>query len=220
MSDTFLLSLFLSFSGGFQDAYTYIVRDSVFANAQTGNVVLMSAFFMKGQWAAGARYLFPLLSFVLGVFTADTICSRFRAAEKLHWRQGILLLEILAIALVGFLPLRFNLLANCLVSFSCAMQVHSFRTVHGNAYASTMCIGNLRSGTEALASYFRSGDRGELHRAGYYFGVILIFALGAGCGGVLSGYFAERTIWICCVLLAVAFLIMRSPTGSGTGKAK
>ena len=41
-SESFRLSAVLSFSGGLQDAYTYNVRGNVFANAQTGNVVLMS----------------------------------------------------------------------------------------------------------------------------------------------------------------------------------
>ncbi len=45
-SESFRLSALLSFSGGLQDAYTYNVRDGVFANAQTGNVVLMSQNFM------------------------------------------------------------------------------------------------------------------------------------------------------------------------------
>ena len=34
-SETFLLSAILALSGGFQDAYTYNVRDKVFSNAQT-----------------------------------------------------------------------------------------------------------------------------------------------------------------------------------------
>lgn len=40
-SDSFILGALLSFSGGLQDAYTFNVRDRVFANAQTGNVGLM-----------------------------------------------------------------------------------------------------------------------------------------------------------------------------------
>jgi len=39
-SESFQLSALLSFSGGLQDAYTYNVRDGVFANAQTGKVVI------------------------------------------------------------------------------------------------------------------------------------------------------------------------------------
>ena len=42
MSDAFITSAFLAFSGGLQDAYTFNTRDRVFANAQTGNLVLMT----------------------------------------------------------------------------------------------------------------------------------------------------------------------------------
>ncbi len=48
---------------------------------------------------------------------------------------------------------RGKVFANALVSFVCAMQVQTFRKVRGHAYASTMCIGNMRSGTEALCVY-------------------------------------------------------------------
>ena len=41
MSEAFRTVLFLSLSGGLQDAYTYLGRGGVFANAQTGNIVFM-----------------------------------------------------------------------------------------------------------------------------------------------------------------------------------
>ena len=48
MSESFLTAVFLSLSGGLQDAYTYLFRGKVFANAQTGNIVLLSANIMDG----------------------------------------------------------------------------------------------------------------------------------------------------------------------------
>ena len=51
MSDTFRAAIFVILSGGFQDAYTYICRGQVFANAQTGNIVLLSAALLRA--AAG-----------------------------------------------------------------------------------------------------------------------------------------------------------------------
>ena len=47
MSDTFHAAVFVTLSGGFQDAYTYICRGQVFANAQTGNIVLLSAALLR-----------------------------------------------------------------------------------------------------------------------------------------------------------------------------
>lgn len=208
MSDTFLNCSFLALSGGFQDAYTYIVRDKVFSNAQTGNVVLMSHHLFMGEWAQGLQYLFPLLAFAIGVFVAERIQGRFQFAKKLHWRQGILLIEMLILILVGFMPLSWNLAATSLVSFACAMQVQAFRKVNGYQYASTMCIGNLRSGTAALSEYLRERKREQLSQTVYYFGIIAVFAVGAGLGGNLSLRFGVRTVWCCVVLLWISFMIM------------
>lgn len=208
MSEAFVLSAFLALSGGFQDAYTYIVRNHVFANAQTGNIVLMSTYFMERRWAEGIGYLFPILAFAAGVFLAERIQFRFRHTRRLHWRQGILLMEMLIMLAVGFMPQRLNTLANVLISLACALQLQSFRTVSGYAYASTMCIGNLRSATAALSSYLRAKDRRELIKALCYFGVILIFAVGSGLGGLLSDLLGVRAIWISPAFLLVAFFLM------------
>ena len=65
MSEAFINSIFLALSGGFQDAYTYNTRDKVFSNAQTGNVVLMSQYFMDGDWSRALHYFVPLIAFGL-----------------------------------------------------------------------------------------------------------------------------------------------------------
>ena len=208
VSESFRLSALLSFSGGLQDAYTYNVRGNVFANAQTGNVVLMSQNFMCGEWIQGLYYLCPLVSFSLGVFIAERIESGYKNSIKLHWRQIILFIEMAVLAIVGLLPSQLNTVSNMLVSFSCAMQVQAFRKVHGYGYASTMCIGNLRSGTESLSQYLRSGDQGAMHKSLHFFGIILIFAIGAGTGGILSGLLGIRTIWISVAILFVVNIIM------------
>ena len=207
-SESFRLSALLSFSGGLQDAYTYNVRDGVFANAQTGNVVLMSQNFMQGDWYKGLHYMLPLISFAVGIFLAERIESRFKTGRRIHWRQIILFIEIAMLLAVGFMPSRLNMLANILVSFSCAMQVQTFRKVHGYGYASTMCIGNLRSGTESLSQYFRTKEKESLYKALHFFGIIFIFAIGAGIGGILSVRFGFETIWISPALLFVVTIMM------------
>lgn len=55
MSDAFRTTVFLTLSGGFQDAYTYMGRGKVFANAQTGNIVLMATNFCEGDFAKALR---------------------------------------------------------------------------------------------------------------------------------------------------------------------
>ena len=207
-SEAFCTSAFLALSGGFQDAYTYNCRDGVFSNAQTGNIVLMSQHLMQGKWGMCARYLVPVAAFAIGVLISEQIQHRFKYAKKLHWRQGILLAEMAILLIVGFIPTSLNMAAAVLVSLACAMQVQTFRKVGGYSYASTMCIGNLRGGTEALSVYLREHKKGQLRQAAYYFGVIFMFAVGAGVGGVLSIHYGIRVIWISCILLLFSFILM------------
>ena len=50
MSETFCLGALLAVTGGFLDAYTYLTRGRVFANAQTGNLVLLAMNLAGGQF--------------------------------------------------------------------------------------------------------------------------------------------------------------------------
>lgn len=208
MSESMLTASFIIVSGGLQDAYTYLCRGGVFANAQTGNIVLFSAYLFEGAWDHCLRYLIPVLSFMTGIFAAECIHRRFKHMEKVHWRQLIILAEIAVLFAVGFMPQSLNTVANSLVSFSCAMQLQTFRKVRGHAYASTMCIGNMRSGMESLVVYFHLHDRKILYKALHYFGVILLFAVGAGLGAQAVAVFGNRTIWFSCALLLVSLCFM------------
>ena len=208
MSESFLTAVFLSLSGGLQDAYTYLFRGKVFANAQTGNIVLLSANLMDGNWERVVHYLVPLCAFALGVLTAEKMRERFKEMQKLHWRQLVVLGEVLLLFLVGFLPPALDLLANAIVSFSCAMQVQAFRKVDGYAFASTMCIGDLRSGVEALCIWRKTREPQAKDRMLRYFGIILLFAIGAGIGSKSSAVLGGRAIWISCGFLLVSFALM------------
>ena len=88
------------------------------------------------------------------------------------------------------------------------MQVQAFRKMEQNTFASTMCIGNLRSGVELLCHWTREGDVEARKRAGKFFRVILLFALGAGIGSLSVPYLGRSTIWLSCFLLLGSFCLM------------
>lgn len=196
----------LTLSGGLQDTYTYLRRGKVFANAQTGNIVLLGQSLFDGDWSRAARYLLPVLAFALGVAAAELLRLR---PSGLHWQRRVLLWEIFLLFLVGFIPHSLDQLANALVSFSCAMQVQAFRRMEGFAFASTMCIGNLRSGMEALCAFLRTRDRQERNKARLYFCAIALFALGAEIGSLAVELLDLPAIWLSCALLAADFGLLR-----------
>ena len=201
MSSSLPVMILLNLSGGTQDACSYFLRDHVFANAQTGNIVLMGCYLISEDLRNSIRYFLPVAFFALGVLMACLIHSRFRHTGKIHWRHLVLTLEIILLFIVGFIPGQLNWLANGLTSFACAMQVQSFRTVRGSAYASTMCIGNLRSGMDHFYKAITEKRKDELKTAAIYLTAIGSFTIGAACGGHLTNHFSYRTIWISCGLL-------------------
>ena len=210
-SESNLTIALLTMSGGLQDAYTYINRGGVFANAQTGNIVRMSENLLEWDWPGFLSYLFPVLAFALGVFISDEIKVRAKGKAKLHWREYVVIIEIIILFISAFIPHKLDALANALISLSCAMQVEAFRKVHGFAYASTMCIGNLRSGTEAFHEYIVTKDKKFRTKSFEYFGMITIFAVGAGIGTLTAHHFGIYGILPSCLLLLCAFITMMVP---------
>ena len=208
MSESFVTAMFLSLSGGLQDACTYFFRGKVYANAQTGNIVLLSQHLFAGDFLTALHYLIPLVAFASGILAAELFREHFQSLKALHWRQMIVLAEILLLFSVGFFPQELNLLANSIVSFSCAMQVQAFRKVNGYAFASTMCIGNLRSGMDSLCAWLVGGNAKAFGKAVHYFAIIFLFALGAGIGSAALLPMAGRAIWLSCLLLGVSFCLM------------
>lgn len=209
MSESFLLGAMLAVVGGFLDAYTYLLRGGVFANAQTGNMVLLGISAVEGHFLKALYYLIPIGAFALGVVAAEAVRHRFQSHPRIHWRQIVVAAEFFLLLEAAFVPRGdFDVAVNVAVSFMCAMQVESFRKVNGNAFASTMCTGNLRSATERLWRYHLTKDRSERNRGVQYLLIILFFIVGAAMGAWLSGIWGVRAILFCCVLLAGVFGVM------------
>jgi len=150
VSETIRLGTLLALTGGFMDAYSYLVRGGVFANAETGNIVLMGINLAQGNWGRTLYYLVPVVSFAFGVFVAEWIQKRIGENPRVHWKEGVLWAEILLIFAAGLIPQSGNALVNSMIAFICAMQVEAFRKVRGKAYATTMCTTAVRNGPDCI----------------------------------------------------------------------
>ena len=210
MSEKIMLGMILACVGGFLDAYTYICRGGVFANAQTGNIVLLGIKLAQGNFLECMKYLIPIIAFVLGVLIAEIVRKRYKNSVRVHWRQIIIVCEMLILIGIAFIPNGgwYDTLANVLVSFVCSLQVQSFRKFNGNAMATTMCTGNLRSATEILCRYVETKDRSELQSGLQYIGVIVIFIIGAAIGAIASDIIGVRSVVFSCIGLGAVFSLM------------
>ncbi len=210
ISDRLLIGVPLAVVGGYLDAYTYLFHGGVFANAQTGNLVLLGISISRGEFSLAFSYILPVLAFVSGVLITERMRIRSASLWILRWRHLVLFIEALLLFVIGFLPAAFpDNIVNVTVSFVCAMQVNSFRKLHDRTYATTMCTGNLRSATEALSNSIHEYDSEEFDVFLRYGAILLAFCAGAALGTVMTNLLAGKSAWICSLLLLICILTMK-----------
>ena len=207
-SESITVGLFLALSGGFMDAYSYINRGKVFANAETGNIILMTLKICEGKFLESVNYIIPITSFAIGVAISEIIKRRKEKIDMIHWRQIPLLLEIAAFIVVAFLPQDMNQIANSIISLVSGVQFATFPKIRDVVIATTMCTGNLKSGTQNLYRGISTGDKLSIEKGLYYYICILIFIVGTALGYFAVGFFNEKAILIAAVMLTMIFLMM------------
>lgn len=214
MSQSYIVGLLLAFAGGYLDVYTYVCRGGVFANAQTGNMVLLAISAAESDFGKVFKYLLPILAFMLGILVTELVKSRYRYNTAIHWRQIVIALEFIVLLIIAFVPSGVqDDLVNIAVAFVCSMQVESFRKFEGkSAYATTMCTGNLRSATEHLFFSGLNKNKEERNTSLKYYGIIAIFIVGAFVSMKVSQRVGEKSILVACFLLAAVFGLMYIPS--------
>lgn len=201
MSESYILGALLAVVGGYLDAYSYISRGRVFATAQTGNIVLMGLNISQKNWSNTFHYMIPIMAFVLGVVISELIKSKFKQNPVIHWRQIVVAVEAVVLIAVAFIPNgNMDTTANAAISFVCALQFEGFRK-----YTTTMCTGNLRSGTEQLILYKQTNNVQDLTNSLQSYGIILFFIIGVVLGTFFTNIFMEKSVLFSCIILAVVF---------------
>jgi len=202
-SDSLLVAYLLCIAGGFMDAYSYVCRGGVFANAETGNIVRLGINIAEGNVYNILKYLLPIIAYSIGLALAYSIHKYLKQIEVLHWRQLSLILEIITLIGVSFLNNNFDHLANCLIAFCCAIQTVTFNKIHGQQMATTMCTGNLRNAMQALCD-----EDADFKRSFRYFSYIALFIVGACIGTLLTHRFHIKSILIVCLILFIVWILL------------
>lgn len=198
----------LAIVGGFLDAYTFIGRGGVFANAQTGNIVLLGVYASKREWRQALIHVPPILAFMVGVAVTEWIRNNQSRLFLKEWPQTVLILEIIVLFIIGFIPDTIpNIVVTVTVSFVASVQSSSFRKLVDSPYATTMSTGNLRTASQAAYIAFTKKDRESAIRAVRFFTVILFFILGAFLGGLSTLAIGVKAIWVAAIVLVFSAIL-------------
>jgi uncharacterized membrane protein YoaK (UPF0700 family) len=203
------IACLLSLSGGFLDAFTYVGHGGVFANAMTGNIILMGVSAAAGDWRQALHHIPPLFAFMAGVFLAQAIrLSIPRLGAR--WPALLsLILEIVVLAVIAFLPHGFpDIWIVLSISFVAALQNSSFTKVRSWSYNSVMTTGNLRRFAEGLfTGIVPRRDPEVLERAGVFGAICLAFLVGAVVGGLTAGWLHNAALAV--PVLVLGFVLWR-----------
>lgn len=213
-SNSVRLGVLLAIVGGFLDAYTFISRDGVFANAQTGNIVLFAVRAANGEWEGALLYIPPVLAFILGVLVSE-IVKIPHLRELLHsYRRSILILECMVLIFVGMLQRGVpNMVVTVCISFVSSLQISTFNKLDKWNYNSTMTTGNLRTATQAAYSAFIEHNQEAKKQFKEFFIIIVSFLFGALLGTFSTTYIGNTSIWISSGILAVALILYHKDKG-------
>lgn len=207
--ESLLIGSLLAIAGGYLDVYSYLLKGGVFANAQTGNMVLLGIAFAEGDFSKVFYYFIPIFAFFSGVIVTELIRKRYRQNGHIQWRQNILLLEAILLFIIGLLPKGIpDAAVNITISFVCSVQVCCFRSLRGMPYATTMCTGNLRSATEQFYRFVWLKEKEAGKKCARYFIIILFFCIGAAVATNLCRIWEEPSIWVCCALFLIVYLLL------------
>ncbi|WP_226990781.1 YoaK family protein [Methanosarcina acetivorans] len=201
-SESVKLGILLAIVGGFLDTYTFIGRGGVFANAQTGNVVLVGIEAAAGEWEQAVFHAVPILAFIVGVVVAEMIKKPSIRLFIPDAERAVLILEIAVLFVIGFIPYKSpDIIVTVAVSFVSSVQISSFRKLVGSPYSTTMITGNLRSATQEAYIAFTKRDWKSALRAVRYSIIITAFLAGAISGGLLTSIIGAKAVWVAVIIL-------------------
>jgi uncharacterized membrane protein YoaK (UPF0700 family) len=207
-STTLRFAVLLTLTNGFLDAYTYVTRGGVFANVQTGNVILFAIDMRHGHWGSSLAHLWPILAFLAGVLLSAYIKSgrmdRF-LAHPLRWTMAI---QAVAFAVVGFVPTTVpNSFVTIPISFLAAMQFTLFRNIGDLTYVAVATTGNLMRFVESGYAVFVEKDDGARLACRVYGTLLCTFSGGAVIGAFASELWGYRAVWAPAAFLAVTLVL-------------
>jgi uncharacterized membrane protein YoaK (UPF0700 family) len=203
-SQSVRLGVLLAIVGGFLDAYTFICRGGVFANAQTGNIVLVGIEATNGNFRKSFMAFLPILAFIIGIIVTERLKDiKFPSSTSVtYFERIILIIEIIVLFIIGFIPTTVpHAFVTIPISFVSSVQIASFGKLIDSPYSTTMCTGNLRSASQAAYKAFSKKDSSYTIKTLRYLIIIFSFITGSCFCGMLTSLVGIKSIWFAVIIL-------------------
>ncbi len=193
--------------GGFLGAFTYILRGGVFCNAQTGNLVLLAMALGEGNWSRVLYLILPITAYFLGAVVSEIIAGPIKKLHLIRWDTLFILLEIIAIIILGFLPETAPFqITQITVNFICSMQYNTFRQAQGIPMATTFCTNHLRQLAIWFTKYVKHRKQPEKVRFLSHLLMLVVFVVGGVVSTILCHLLKGKAIFFALIPLIIILI--------------
>lgn len=200
----------MSATGGFFGAYSIMIYNDLFANAQTTNMMRIVIGLTGDSLTAFLLRMLALGAYVFGLVSSTLLpkCTKWNP----HLTSVIL--NFFAMLLLFFLPRGINeYIALLPVFFVSAFQWNSFKSVGGYVSATIFSTNNLKQLVTSLTEYMVDHKPEQLHKAAIY-GKTLLSYYGSALVCVLAcKVWSKNAILVALVPITLSALLICLESG-------
>jgi uncharacterized membrane protein YoaK (UPF0700 family) len=197
-------------AGASMDAYVYLDHGHVFANAQTGNIVLFATHLAAGESMQAARHVPPFVAFCAGVLASRLVAPHLKRVTRAS-RPIRLAVESVVLIMLAFTAqmLSDNAVTAC-VALLAGFQISSYSHLGGVSFNTGMTTGNLWNALTALGKILsgeEGGSKGRL-KSEVLGLLVMSFVLGALLGGFATLDIRDNALLCTASLVATAAALL------------
>jgi uncharacterized membrane protein YoaK (UPF0700 family) len=199
---------------GFVDSYTFLAHGHVFAEAMTGNLVLIGIGVVEPEIVEFWRPLAAYAAFVVGVALLWWIAGR-RAPATRAPQVATLTFEVAVLVVVGFLPSSVpQVVTVTAIAFASGMQIAAFQRLGLAKFTTTVMTSNSLHTVNAALTAWSSGTRQDRLVAVHLAAGLVAFMVGVLGGALLTDVLEARASWVAAGVFAVSGLLLLRPARS------
>ncbi|KFB07608.1 YoaK family protein [Malacoplasma iowae] len=194
-----LLFIFLCFLCGLIDAYCFLYRAQTFTLFQTGNLIKLIIFYVKGNISEASYSLILFVSFILFTFIFYFVSKLFKNL-KISFKPIVLL--ICMILIIPSIVLKFNtinyisyqnIISGLCLSAIGGLIAISFKKVHLNKkrkiqFNAAMMTGNTKNMIMSLVNGIKYKNKNFLFESFCYFLMLTTFSIGILTTALIQNY--------------------------------
>ncbi|WP_052360735.1 YoaK family protein [Oceanobacillus manasiensis] len=191
-----VLTIFSTFLMGFIDAYTFITQDGLFASAQTGNMVVLGAKLLEGDFMEALVHFSSFAGFAVGAFIAQGIIEHFKEYGWKKYRIYLFLqmvfLLVIAIVQQNISPSVIGFLLGLLAGY----ELTVFRKIKSTNINNGIMTGNTKNLMNNLYLAIFNKNKEALHTFLTLLLGLCVFMLGVVSGTVVQLFGVYLNLWL------------------------